>query len=64
MNCCKSYTDCFNDTKSDEFERTSTEPSLFTLVCHWLESMPILQDNVVWDHYCKATDHWLESIKV
>ncbi|VVC39797.1 Tryptophan 2,3-dioxygenase [Cinara cedri] len=64
VNCCKSYTECFNGKKSDEFERTSTEPSLFTLVCRWLESMPILQDNIVWDQYRKATDHWLEeSIK-
>lgn len=65
MNCSKSYTDCFNDKKCDEFERTITEPSMFTLVCHWLESVPILHDNVVWDQYRRATDRWLEeSIKV
>lgn len=59
--CCKSYTDCFNDKKSDEFDRTSVEPSLFTLVCHWLESTPILQDNIAWDQYRRAADHWLNG---
>jgi len=61
VNCCKSYTDCFNSKNYAELERTSTEPSLFTLVCHWLESTPILKDNIVWDQYRKAADHWLEG---
>uniref|UniRef100_A0A2H8TFX8 Tryptophan 2,3-dioxygenase n=1 Tax=Melanaphis sacchari TaxID=742174 RepID=A0A2H8TFX8_9HEMI len=60
VNCCKSYTDCFNGKKYDELERVSTEPSLFSLVCHWLESIPMLKDNIVWDQYRKAADHWLE----
>lgn len=60
VNCCKSYTDCFNDKKYDELERASAEPSLFSLVCHWLESIPTLKDNIVWDQYRRAADHWLE----
>jgi len=61
INCCKSYTDDSHDKNSDEFERTLIEPSLFTLVSHWLESTPILQDNIVWNQYRKATEHWLED---
>ncbi|XP_026804490.1 tryptophan 2,3-dioxygenase [Rhopalosiphum maidis] len=60
VNCCKSYTDCFNGKKYDELERVSAEPSLFSLVCHWLESIPMLKDNIVWDQYRRAADHWLE----
>lgn len=54
------YTGCLNDVKSNELEAISTEPSLFTLVCRWLESTPILKDNIAWDQYRKAADHWLE----
>lgn len=61
VNCFKSYTDCFNGKKFDEFERAVTEPSLLILVCRWLESTPDLQDNTVWDQYSKAADRWLET---
>lgn len=61
VDCRKSYTDCYNDKKSDEFNRTSAEPSLFTLVCRWLESTPILQDNTTWDQYRRAADYWLDE---
>uniref|UniRef100_A0A2S2QR91 Tryptophan 2,3-dioxygenase n=1 Tax=Sipha flava TaxID=143950 RepID=A0A2S2QR91_9HEMI len=49
------------EKKSEEFERTLTEPNLLTLVCRWLESMPVLQDNTIWDQYRRAADLWLEE---
>lgn len=61
VSCCKSYTDCFNGKISTALERTTTEPSLFTLVNSWLESTPNLKDGNVWDHYRKAADRWLEE---
>lgn len=54
------YTGCLNGTNSDDLEPNSTEFSLFSLVCRWLESTPILNDNIAWDQYRKAADLWLE----
>lgn len=50
-----------NGTKSDDHEQNPTEFSLFSLVCRWLESTPILNDNVAWDQYRKAADRWLKE---
>lgn len=54
------YTGHLNGAKADEIEQNPAEFSLFSLVCRWLESTPILNDNVAWEQYRKAADLWLE----